>query len=79
MGAAKATLPFGDNSLVGSVVATLRPVFREVLVVTRDKHSLVGLEAHVLIGHGLRVFEEQVRVLPALALPFRFQHGDGAG
>ena len=36
MGAAKATLPFGDTSLVGTAVAALRPVFRQVLVVTRD-------------------------------------------
>lgn len=48
MGAAKATLPFGDTSLVGTAVAALRPVFRQVLVVTRDKDSLTGIDAEVL-------------------------------
>ncbi|MQG54297.1 MAG: molybdenum cofactor guanylyltransferase [SAR202 cluster bacterium] len=48
MGVAKATLPFGDTSLVGSAVAALRPVFRRVLVVTRDKDSLAGIDAEVL-------------------------------
>ncbi len=48
MGAAKATLPFGDTSLVGAAVAALRPVFRRVLVVTRDKDSLPGLDVEVL-------------------------------
>ena len=48
MGAAKATLAFGDTSLVGTVVATLRPVFRNVFVVTRDKDWLVDLDTDVL-------------------------------
>ena len=48
MGTTKATLPFGDTSLVDAAVAALRPVFRKVLVVTRDKDSLAGIDAEVL-------------------------------
>ncbi len=48
MGTAKANLPFGETSLVGAAVAALRPVFRQVLVVARDRASLVGLDAEIL-------------------------------
>ena len=48
MGADKATLPFRDTTLVGAVVAALRPVFRRVLVVTRDIDSLSGLDAEII-------------------------------
>ncbi len=48
MGTAKATLAFGDTSLVDTVVAKLRPVFRNVFVVTRDKDLLAGLGVEVL-------------------------------
>lgn len=48
MGAVKATLPFGDTTLVGAVVAALQPVFRRVLVVTRDIDSLTGLDAEII-------------------------------
>ena len=48
MGSPKATLRFGDTSLVGAAVDALRPVFRQVLVVTRDRNSLTGLDAEIL-------------------------------
>ena len=48
MCAVKATLPFGDTSLAGAAVAALRPVFRKVIVVTRNKDSLRGLDAEIL-------------------------------
>ncbi|MBC8279553.1 MAG: molybdenum cofactor guanylyltransferase, partial [Chloroflexi bacterium] len=48
MGQAKANLPFGDTSLVGTAVAVLKPVFRNVLVVTRDKNQLPDLDVEVL-------------------------------
>ena len=43
MGSPKATLPFGGKTLVTVVVEALRPIFRQVLVVTRDAASLSGL------------------------------------
>ena len=55
MGAAKATLPFGSTSLVGAAVGALRPVFRRVLVVTRDKSSLSGL----LPGSDVEILEDE--------------------
>ncbi|MBT97652.1 MAG: hypothetical protein CL902_03380 [Dehalococcoidia bacterium] len=48
MGAPKANLPFGDTSLIGTAVAALKPVFRNVLVVTRDKSQLPDLGVEVL-------------------------------
>ncbi len=48
MGAVKAALPFGDTSLAGAAVAVLQPVFRQVLVVTRNKDLLPGIDAEVL-------------------------------
>ena len=48
MGSTKATLPFGNTSLVGAAVQALRPVFRQVLVVTQDKASLSGLDVAIL-------------------------------
>ena len=48
MGSPKATLPFGSTSLVGATVEALRPVFRRVLVVTRDKTLLPGIDVEVL-------------------------------
>tara|TARA_B110000196_G_C20702291_1_gene455802 strand:- start:279 stop:416 length:138 start_codon:yes stop_codon:yes gene_type:complete len=43
MGAPKANLPLGDISLIGAAVATLKLVFRQVFVVTRDKTSLLDV------------------------------------
>ena len=43
MGAPKANLPFGDISLIGAAVATLKLVFRQVFVVTRDQTSLLDV------------------------------------
>ena len=48
MGSPKATLPFGGTTLLGAVVEALRPVFRQVLVVTRDKAPLSGLDVEIL-------------------------------
>ncbi len=48
MGSPKAILPFGDTTLVGVAVEALRPVFRQVLVVTRDKAPLSGLDVEIL-------------------------------
>ena len=48
MGADKASLPFGDSSLVGAAVDALRPVFRKVMGVTRDRRSLSGLVVEIL-------------------------------
>jgi len=48
MGSPKATLPFGSTSLVGAAVEALRPIFRHVLVVTRDKASLSDIDVEIL-------------------------------
>ena len=48
MGLPKATLPMGGTSLVGVVVEALRPLFRQVIVVTRDKDALTGIDVEVL-------------------------------
>lgn len=49
VGSPKALLPLGSTSLIGAVLARLRPLFRQVLVVARDKEGLVGLGATVLV------------------------------
>ncbi|MBC8282133.1 MAG: molybdenum cofactor guanylyltransferase, partial [Chloroflexi bacterium] len=43
-----ANLPFGDTSLVGTTIAVLKPAFRQVLVVTRNRASLPDLGVEVL-------------------------------
>ncbi len=48
MGSPKAILPFGGTTLVGATVEALRPVFRQVLVVARDKAPLSGLDVEIL-------------------------------
>jgi molybdopterin-guanine dinucleotide biosynthesis protein A len=48
MGADKATLAFGDSTLVETAVGILQPVFRKVIVVTRDRSSLSGLDVEIL-------------------------------
>jgi molybdopterin-guanine dinucleotide biosynthesis protein A len=48
MGADKATLAFGDTSLVGTAVAALQQIFRKVIVVTRNRALLPGLDADIL-------------------------------
>lgn len=48
MGQPKAFLPLGDTTLLGVVVARLRPLFRQVLVVAREKKGLCGIDAQVL-------------------------------
>jgi molybdopterin-guanine dinucleotide biosynthesis protein A len=48
MGTPKANLQFGDSSLIGAAVAALKPVFRQVFVVTRDKASLPDLGVEIL-------------------------------
>ena len=48
MGLPKATLPMGGTSLVGVVVEALRPLFRQVVVVTRDKAALPDLDVEIL-------------------------------
>ncbi|MBI4200496.1 MAG: molybdenum cofactor guanylyltransferase [Chloroflexi bacterium] len=45
MGAAKPLLPFGETTLVGTVVARLRPFFRRVLVVSREPGQAAGVTA----------------------------------
>ena len=47
MGTPKANLPFGDISLIGAALATLKLVFRQVFVVTRDKTSLLDLGVEI--------------------------------
>ena len=47
MGAPKANLPLGYISLIGAAVATLKLVFRQVFVVTRDKTSLLDLGVEI--------------------------------
>jgi molybdopterin-guanine dinucleotide biosynthesis protein A len=49
MGVPKAHLPFGNATLIETVVATLRPVFKTVYVVGRDRERLVDLGATLLI------------------------------
>ena len=48
MGEPESNLPFGDTSLIGTAVATLQPVFRNVLVVTRYENHLPNLGVEVL-------------------------------
>ena len=49
MGVPKAQLPFGNGTLIESVIATLRPVFRTVYVAGRERDRLAGLDATLLI------------------------------
>ncbi len=48
MGGPKALLPIGNTTLLGATIGRLRPLFRRVLVVTRDRDALVGLDVEVL-------------------------------
>ena len=48
VGEPKSNLPFGDTSLIGTAVADLQPVFRNVLVVNRDENHLPNLGVEVL-------------------------------
>lgn len=48
MGRPKALLPFGDTTLLGAVVKRLRPLFRRVLVVAREKESFRGVDVEVI-------------------------------
>ena len=49
MGMPKAHLPFGDATLIETVISALRPLFRTVYVVGRDRDRLAGLGAELLI------------------------------
>ena len=49
MGVPKAHLPFGSSTLIETALATLRPLFRTVYVVGRDRERLAGLGAALLI------------------------------
>ncbi len=49
MGVPKAHLPFGSSTLIETALATLRPLFRTVYVVGRDRERLAGLDATLLI------------------------------
>ena len=76
-GAPKAHLPFGSATLIETVVATLRPVFKAVYVVGRDRERLAGLGATLLIDDR----DEQgplvglARGLSASDAPWRFAVG----
>ena len=48
MGTAKAMLAWGNSTVIGATLAVLRPLFRRVLVVSRDKTSLPDLPVEVL-------------------------------
>lgn len=48
MGGPKALLPLGDTNLLGATILRLRPLFRRVLVVTRDRDALGRLDVEVL-------------------------------
>lgn len=48
MGVPKARLPFGDSTLIETVVAALRPLFRTVYVVGRDHEPLADLAVTAL-------------------------------
>ena len=48
MGGPKALLPVGNTTLLGATIDRLRPLFRQVLVVTRDRDALMGLDVEVL-------------------------------
>jgi len=48
MGEAKALLPLGQTTLIGAVIGRLRPLFRQVLVVTRSQEGLRHLQVPVL-------------------------------
>ena len=49
MGVPKAHLPFGGSTLIETVIAALRPLFRTVYVVGRERDRLAGLDATLLI------------------------------
>jgi molybdopterin-guanine dinucleotide biosynthesis protein A len=49
MGSPKALLPLGSTTLIDAVIACLVPLFRRVLVVTRDDNGITGLDAEVLM------------------------------
>ena len=49
MGVPKAHLPFRDSTLIETVIAILRPVFRTVYLVGRERDRLSGLDATLLI------------------------------
>lgn len=49
MGVPKAHLPFGGSTLIETVIATLRPLFKTVYVVGRERERLAGLDATLLI------------------------------
>jgi molybdenum cofactor guanylyltransferase len=48
MGVSKAMLPWGESTLLNTIIAALNPLFRQVLVVSRDGRSLPGLDVEVL-------------------------------
>lgn len=48
MGVPKARLPFGDSTLLETVIGTLRPLFRTVYVVGRDHEPLTDLAVTAL-------------------------------
>ncbi len=45
----KALLPLGDTTVIGAVLATLGPLFRRVLVVSRERGDLPDLPAELLL------------------------------
>lgn len=48
MGGPKALIPLGNTTLLGATLARLRPMFRRVMVVARQREVLAGLEAEIL-------------------------------
>jgi molybdopterin-guanine dinucleotide biosynthesis protein A len=48
IGRPKAFLPLGHTTLLGVVVERLRPLFHRVIVVTREREALYGIDAEVL-------------------------------
>ena len=49
MGPSKALLPLGDTTVIGVVLATLGPLFRRVMVVSRERRDLPDLPAELLL------------------------------
>lgn len=54
MGCPKALLPFGDSTLIGTVIEILQPLFRRVLVVARDPQGLDLPGVQVLPDNGIQ-------------------------
>ena len=48
MGQPKAALPFGESTLMETVLDRLRPLFRQTVIVTKEVGPLAGLDADVV-------------------------------